>query len=216
MRADARRNHELLLTAARDVFVDRGPEAPLEEVARRAGVGIATLYRRFADRSTLMHAVVLAALTATADAAERARAEHADPVEALAAYVHAVIELRTSAVIPTLLGALDLEQAELKAARERSARRAEELLAAAHRAGRLRPGVTFADVGLMLVRLSRPLPGPIPDETQRELAHRHADIYLAGLQAEPAELTLTGPALERADLHRFGPPGGERGDAASG
>jgi hypothetical protein len=107
-----------------------------------------------------------------------------------------------------------LEQPELKAARERSARRAEDLLAAAH--GSLREGVSFADIGLMLVRLSRPLPGPIPDATQRELAHRHADIYLAGLQAEPAELTLTGPALERADLHRFGPPGGERGDAASG
>ena len=215
MRADARRNHELLLDAARDVFVERGPDAPLEEVARRAGVGIATLYRRFADRQTLMHAVVLAALTATADAGARARQEHADPVDALAAYMHAVIDLRTSAVISTLLGSLDLDEPELAAARERSGHLAEELLADAHRADSLRAGVTFADLGLMLVRLSRPLPGPIPDATQRELAHRHADIYLAGLRAEPGELTLTGPALERADLHRFGPAAADGTEPAS-
>src|SRR6266567_31834 len=104
MRADARRNHALLLDAARDVFVERGPDAPLEEMARRAGVGIATLYRRFGDRAMLMHAV-----TSTAAAGERARREHNDPFEALAAYVHAVLDLRTSVVIPTLLDALDLD-----------------------------------------------------------------------------------------------------------
>jgi AcrR family transcriptional regulator len=204
MRADARRNHERLLHAARDVFVERGPEAPLEEIARRAGVGIATLYRRFPDRSELMRAVVLDALTSTAAAAEAATQRHADPLEALAAYVHAVLDLRTSAVIPTLLGSLDLDEPELGAARERSARLAEQLLDAAHRAGTLRKDVAFADIGVMLVRLSRPLPGPIPAGTQAALAHRHADIFLAGLRAAGSTEPLEGPALERADLHRFG------------
>jgi AcrR family transcriptional regulator len=203
MRADARRNHERLLEAARDVFVERGPDAPLEEIARRAGVGIATLYRRFPDRSLLMHAVVLAALTATAEAAEQSRREHPDALDALAAYMHAVIDLRTSAVIPTLLDSVDLERPDLKAARERSARPAEQLLDAAHRSGALRKDVTFGDVGLMLVRLSRPLPGTIPEPTQLELAHRHADLFLSGLRADPSAPPLDGPALERADLHRI-------------
>jgi formylglycine-generating enzyme required for sulfatase activity len=52
LRADARRNREQLLVAARDVFVEQGVDAPLDDVARRAGVGIATLYRRFPDRNT--------------------------------------------------------------------------------------------------------------------------------------------------------------------
>jgi AcrR family transcriptional regulator len=203
MRADARRNSERLVEAARDVFVERGPDGSLEEIARRAGVGIATLYRRFADRSALMRAVVLSALSATAEAAERIREEAPDPLAALAAYVHAVIDLRTSAVIPTLLGSLDLKEKELAAAREGSARLAQQLVDAAHDAGVLRKDVVFGDVGLMLVRLSRPLPGGMPEAIQLELAHRHAELFLAGLRADPSAEPLAGPALERSDLHRL-------------
>lgn len=205
MRADARRNHELLLTAARDVFVERGPDAPLEEIARRAGVGIATLYRRFADRETLMYEVVQSALVATAQAAEQIRREHADPFEALAAYVHAVLELRTSVVIPTLLGELDMDEPRIKSARRKSARLANQLVSAAHEAGALRKDVTFGDVGMMLVRLSRPLPGAIPSEMQDDIAHRHADVFLAGLRAEATSDLLPGPALELDDLQKLRP-----------
>ncbi|WP_432970437.1 TetR/AcrR family transcriptional regulator [Dactylosporangium sp. CA-233914] len=203
MRADARRNHELLLTAARDVFVERGPDAPLDEIARRAGVSIATLYRRFVDRATLMHAVVLAALTATVEAVERVQRDHADPFDALSAYVHAVLDLRTSAVIPTLLDQLDLNEPQLNAARTKSAQLIEQLLDAAHHSGALRKGVAFGDIGLMLVRLSRPLPGPIPAETQHALAHRHADLFLAGLRTTPSDQRLCGPELDLAALHQL-------------
>src|SRR6185437_3086670 len=58
MRADARDNRQRLLLAARDVFSERGPAAPLDEIARRAGTGIATLYRHFPDREALMLEVV--------------------------------------------------------------------------------------------------------------------------------------------------------------
>jgi AcrR family transcriptional regulator len=204
MRADARRNHALLLDAARDVFVERGPDAPLEEMARRAGVGIATLYRRFGDRAMLMHAVVLNALTSTAAAGERARREHDDPFEALAAYVHAVLDLRTSVVIPTLLDALDLDQPQIKAARDKSSRLADQLVDAAHATGALRKDVTFGDIGLILVRLSRPLPGQIPVEIQNPLAHRHADLFLAGLRTVPSAAQVSGPALELVDLQKLG------------
>ena len=58
LRADAARNSERIARAAREVFAEHGPDAPLEEVARRAGVGIATLYRRFPDKAGLVHAAL--------------------------------------------------------------------------------------------------------------------------------------------------------------
>jgi AcrR family transcriptional regulator len=69
-RADARRNHDALLDAARDVFAAHGADAPLEEIARRANVGIATLYRNFPTRQELLEAVYVhevQALVASAD-----------------------------------------------------------------------------------------------------------------------------------------------------
>src|SRR5262245_59292327 len=56
-RADAQRNHDLLLAAAREIFSERGADAPLNEVARRAGIGNATMYRHFPDRRELIIAV---------------------------------------------------------------------------------------------------------------------------------------------------------------
>jgi AcrR family transcriptional regulator len=58
MRADARRNYERLLAAAKDAFTEHGPDASLDEIARQAGVGIGTLYRHFPTRTALQEAVV--------------------------------------------------------------------------------------------------------------------------------------------------------------
>ncbi|MEU4954448.1 TetR/AcrR family transcriptional regulator [Streptomyces lavendulae] len=58
LRADAARNVEKIVRAARDVYAEQGPEAPLDEIARRAGVGIATLFRRFPDKAALLRAVL--------------------------------------------------------------------------------------------------------------------------------------------------------------
>lgn len=59
LRADARRNYEALINAANAMFSARGPDAPLDEIARRAGVGNATLYRHFPDRRDLLVAVCI-------------------------------------------------------------------------------------------------------------------------------------------------------------
>ncbi|MFF7191086.1 TetR/AcrR family transcriptional regulator [Streptomyces sp. NPDC008222] len=58
MRADAARNSAKIVQAAREVYAERGPDAPLEEIAGRAGVGIATLFRRFPDKGVLLRAVL--------------------------------------------------------------------------------------------------------------------------------------------------------------
>src|SRR5690606_39081124 len=59
LRADARRNRDRIINAARTAFAERGPEVPMEEIARCAGVGTGTLYRRFPDRESLVRAVGL-------------------------------------------------------------------------------------------------------------------------------------------------------------
>lgn len=201
VRADAARNRDLLLRAARDVFVEHGSDVALDEVARRAGVGIATLYRRFPDRSVLIRAVVLDVLAEIAASARLALAEEADPGRALARYMHAALDIRVAAVMPAIVGTLlPLDDAEVIAAREASVAPLAEIIARAQSAGVLRPDVTFGDIGLLLIRLSRPLPQSLPSETEHALAHRHLDIVLAGLLS--AERPLSGPALSLADLQQ--------------
>jgi AcrR family transcriptional regulator len=198
MRADARRNLEQLLDAARDLVAEKGAGVALDEVAHRAGVGIATLYRRFPDRTALLSGVVLDALEQTRVAAERAAEEHEDAFDALAAYLRAALELRVSAVIPQVLDVLDLEEPALAAAREASAQATEALVDAAHDSGQLMKDVTFADVGMMLVRIARPLPGPMPAELKHDLARRHLELFIRGLRGGTGD--LAGPELSRADL----------------
>ena len=81
-RADAARNRERVLEAAKTVFSAGGPEASLEAVARTAGVGIGTLYRHFPTREALFEAVYRREVQQLADLAERLK-EEAQPVEAL-------------------------------------------------------------------------------------------------------------------------------------
>jgi len=78
LRADAARNRAVIVAVARDVFAEQGLEAPLEAIAARAGVGIATLYRRFPTREKLVAAALTEKVTAYAEAAEQALAD-ADP-----------------------------------------------------------------------------------------------------------------------------------------
>jgi AcrR family transcriptional regulator len=208
LRADARDNRRRLLEAARDAFIEHGPGAPLEEIARRAGTGIATLYRRFPDRQALMREVVLDAIEGTIDAARRAAAEEPDPFRALARYMHEAIGVRTAAVIPALLGAVPLDGEEIMRARETGPGLVRDLLDAAQRAGAVRHDVTPADIGLLIVRFSRTLPGGFDRETNTGLGHRHLDLVLDGLRPPaPQSAPLTGPALTFADLRQLSGPG---------
>ncbi|MGW3342684.1 TetR/AcrR family transcriptional regulator [Nonomuraea rubra] len=83
MRADAQRNRDLLVAAAAQVFAERGADAPLDDVARRAGVGNATLYRHFPTRSDLLLAVYADEVSQLCASAETLREEASSPREAL-------------------------------------------------------------------------------------------------------------------------------------
>jgi AcrR family transcriptional regulator len=210
LRADARDNRRRLLDAARDVFIEHGPDAPLDEIARRAGTGIATLYRRFPDRQTLMRDVVIDAIERTAQEARQAADEEPDPFRALARYMHRAIDVRTAAVIPALLGEISLDDEEIMRARHTAPATIQALIDAAHQAGALRPDVTSGDIGMLIVRLSRPLPGGFPRETNNSLSHRHLDLLIDGLRAsaqQPAQ--LGGPAMTFDDLRRLPQPSGD-------
>lgn len=188
MRADARRNLDQILLAARDLIAEHGPDVPLDDIARRACVGSATLYRRFPDRGALHRAVAAEALSRTVEAARHADESEPDAFEALATYLRAALDLRVSAVLPMLLDVVDLRHdPELGPLREASREAVEHLIERAHATGALPPDVGFADIATMLVRIARPLPGPLSPEAKHDLAHRHLDLFLRGLRALAAD-----------------------------
>ena len=90
-RADARRNREALLDAANDAFTDVGASASLEDIARRAGVGIGTLYRHFPTRKELFEAVYVHEVEALCQSA--ADVAELPPWDALAAWLRRFVEL---------------------------------------------------------------------------------------------------------------------------
>src|ERR1700743_1770188 len=90
-RADAQRNRELVLEAAKAVFSAGGPDASLEAVARRAGVGIGTLYRHFPTREALFEAVYRREVEQLGELAEQLKGE-ASPVEALRKWMRSNVE----------------------------------------------------------------------------------------------------------------------------
>lgn len=91
LRADGRRNYEALIAAADEVFMQLGPDAPLDEIARRAGVGNATLYRHFPTRRDLLIAVCVGDVEALCERGEQLMS-HSRPDEALRRWLAAYIE----------------------------------------------------------------------------------------------------------------------------
>ncbi|TDD68183.1 TetR/AcrR family transcriptional regulator [Jiangella aurantiaca] len=91
MRADARRNHERIVTAAREAFTEHGPGAPLDDIARRAEVGPGTLYRHFAGREALIEAVYRADVERLGERAAELAAE-LPPLDALTAWLREEVQ----------------------------------------------------------------------------------------------------------------------------
>ncbi|WP_418961389.1 TetR/AcrR family transcriptional regulator [Streptomyces tritici] len=202
------RNRERIVTAAREMFVEFGPQVPLDEIARRAGVGNATLYRNFPERSDLVHEVVLSVTSRTRERAVEAAEAEADAFDALRRFAHAAADERVGALCPMLDGTFDKDHPELLAERERLEEAVQGLVDRAHASGRLRPDVAVGDLLVALSQLTRPLPGGacLPDFDQ--FVHRHLQLLLDGLEA-PARSVLPGSAATLETLRRR-----ETGEAA--
>ncbi|MGW4032695.1 TetR/AcrR family transcriptional regulator [Streptomyces sp. NPDC004838] len=197
-RADALRNRERIVSAAREMFVEFGPDVPFDEIARRAGVGNATLYRHFPDRPALVHEVVVSVLSRTCDQARRAAAENADPFDAVRRFVHAAADERAGALCAMISGTFDRDHPDLIAERTRLEERVVALIERAQAAGRMRADVAVGDLMVALSQLTRPLPGSRRLSTDR-FAHRHLQLFLDGLEA-PARSELPGRAMTLEDL----------------
>ncbi|MEV6959333.1 helix-turn-helix domain-containing protein [Streptomyces sp. NPDC051207] len=199
-RADALRNRERIVTAAREMFVEHGPDVPLDEIARRAGVGNATVYRNFPDRDALVREVVCSVMDRTARAAESALTESGDAFEALERFVHTAADERISALCPMISTTFDQHHPDLQAARVR----VEELIAGimerARVAGQLRSDVGVGDLMVAVAQLSRPPAGTECLGVDR-FVHRHLQLFLDGLRA-PARSFLPGTAATLEELRQ--------------
>jgi AcrR family transcriptional regulator len=150
LRSDALRNRIRILTAAEAVFASRGLDAPCDEVARRAGVSIGTLYRHFATKTALLDAMFAGRTHRLADRAGRL-ARESDPGQAFFDFFTDVIGGDPEDTTPT---GLDVEAA--MAARDQPLHSAlDRLLKRAQRAGRVRPDIGAADLIPVLVLAAR-------------------------------------------------------------
>jgi AcrR family transcriptional regulator len=141
-RADARRNFDALLDAARAAFAENGTDASLEDIARRAGVGIGTLYRNFPTRQDLFEAVYVSEIEQLAEAAEAVA--DLPPWEALAAWLRRfVVYVGTKRAI---IEALNRESEMFASCRKAMYAAGEPLYVRAQEAGVVRKDATFDDV----------------------------------------------------------------------
>jgi AcrR family transcriptional regulator len=193
-RSDARRNHELLVAAARAVFAERGIEASLEEIARRAGLGIGTLYRHFATREALIEAIAEGRLGELVALGEAAEAEP-DAWRALVLVLEGMLELQAGdrALKDVLMrsspgaGRLAGAREELRAVFERTLCRAQEQ-------GALRTDFTLADLVLLLWSFA-----PLTDATAviaPNAWRRHLHWLLDGLRPAAATPQSEEPLAE--------------------
>jgi AcrR family transcriptional regulator len=178
-RADARRNYEKVLAAAREAFAEGGESTALEEIARRAGVGIGTLYRHFPNRQALVEALYVGEVEDVCRSA--AELEGADPWEALSSWFERIIGYMATkqALVGELLNYLDRDAELFKVCRVSLFEAGEPLLKRAQDAGIVRPDVDFADVFHMVIGIAK-VPTTDPAQTQHILR-----IALDGLRYSP-------------------------------
>jgi AcrR family transcriptional regulator len=170
-RADAQRNVEMLLKAALAVFAKSGVDAPVRDIAQKAGVGVGTVYRHFPQRSDLIVAVFRQEVDACADAAAELAAEY-PPTEALSRWMQRFTQfVAAKRGLATALHSGDPAYESLPAYYDARLRPAMAmLLKRAVDAGEIRDGVAPGDLLSATVSLCRPPLDASPDHTQRMLA----------------------------------------------
>jgi AcrR family transcriptional regulator len=189
LRADARRNRERVLTAARAVFAEQGREAQMDDVARRAEVGVGTVYRHFPTKEALIEALAIDSFERVTAKAKEALETIEDPWDAFTSTLWASAEILASdrslsellALIPgpTLHG-LPVEQ-ELNETMTDLIRRAQE-------AGALREDVILDDIPMLMCGIG--------SATRKEHRcagawQRHMKIVIDGLRASAASTPLS-------------------------
>ena len=178
-RADARRNYEKVLTAAREAFAEGGEATSLEEIARRAGVGIGTLYRHFPNRQALLEALYVNEVEELSRSAQQF--EEVDPWEALNSWFERLIGYLATkrALAAELTNYLDPDAPLFRTCRASLFAAGEPLLKRAQEARVVRGDVDFSDVLHMVAGISK-----IPTSDPKQVEHI-IRIALDGLRYRP-------------------------------
>ncbi|SNT45911.1 DNA-binding transcriptional regulator, AcrR family [Asanoa hainanensis] len=210
LRADAERNRQRIIDAARRVFAARGVHAPVEDIAKEAGVGIGTLYRRFPDRTELVEAVFLERAGRYLAAAEQARLID-DPWEAFRSYLEQLCAIQAEDATVTDVLTLTLPASgALETLRNRLYATQNRLIRAAKRQGTLRADFVPEDVPLLLIAnaaIIQTLGDAVPTSAPRFLALALDALrtdHPSPLPAPPDPAALVA-AMQRPPVKRRGP-----------
>ena len=179
-RADARRNYEKVLAAAREAFAEGGESTALEEIARRAGVGIGTLYRNFPNRQALVEALYVDEVEEVCRvAAELEGAD--DPWEALSSWFERFIGYIATkqALASELVNYMGKDAPLFTSCRTLLWTAGEPLLKRAQESGVVRPDVSIGDVMQMVMGISK-IPTSEPGQAQHIVR-----VALDGLRYRP-------------------------------
>jgi AcrR family transcriptional regulator len=175
-RADARRNYDKLIAAAHDAFAEAGTSASLEDIARRAGVGIGTLYRHFPTRQHLLEAVYLEEVEAICRTA--ADFEGLPPWEALSGWLHAFVGFAATkrALADELFNYIERDAVVFQTCGAAITTVGGALLKRAQDAGEVRPDTNITDIARLVGGIS------VINATDPEQIERILDVALDGLR----------------------------------
>jgi AcrR family transcriptional regulator len=183
LRADARRNRERILAAAAEVFGEQGADAQMDDVARRAGVGVGTVYRHFPNKDVLMGELVTEKFTSFAEHAREALAED-DAWEGFCGLLYRTGEhMAENAALQDALRTTSAAFEYAEPARREMDKALEQLIKRAQREGALRKDFKVEELGMLMGGLCASMNGPFPDQQDWR---RHLQILLDGLRAQPA------------------------------
>jgi AcrR family transcriptional regulator len=200
LRRDAERNRQRILAAAAEVFTERGLDVSLDEVARHAGVGVGTVYRRFADKDELVDTLFIGYVNNMAAIAERAL-EMPDPGEALFWFFEQWIEaLAANRGLRQLLMFATYAGDRVSYARSRFAPLVTEIVTRAQATGRVRQDLYATDIpfiGLMLSSAAEYAQQMRPDIWRRYLTLIIDGIYSSRSGTTPLPVSpLSPPEME--------------------
>lgn len=197
LRADAERNRERILDAARAAFAEDGLDVGLHEIARRAGVGVGTVYRRFPDKDTLVEALFEDSIAGVIAGAERA-IEFDDAFAGLQAFMHTSCRLQAeNRGLHQLVFSSDIGARTVTGARERITPLVFALVRRAQEQGTVRRDIEPFDVGMLRNIVGRFI--ETGGDVAAELWPRMLALVIDGLRAdrEGTELPGTAPTPEQ-------------------
>lgn len=196
-RAQAARNDQLVLEAARAVFT-ANPDAPIAAVAERAGVGISVLYRRYRSKDELLQQLSLDGLQRYIDAAEAELAEQENPWDALASFMGRALDEGAGSLSVRFAGNFTATE-ELYRLGRRANEVTGQLLDRAKSAGVVRSDIEVSDIALLFEQLQAVR---VDDESRsRELRHRYLALILDALRMNTGK-PLPGPPPTPEELGR--------------